>query len=100
MDTFHVLLWLTLLYLVILVIALAAGLIAIARALMITRRNLAQIEEGLTGVDGETRPLAGSLETINTVLTQVAGGLSALAQSLKNSDVALAQVSEKLVARR
>lgn len=57
MDAYHCLLYLTFLYLAILVIALAAGLIAIARALIITRKNLASIHAGLAQVEAQTRPL-------------------------------------------
>lgn len=100
MDTFHVLLWLTILYLVILVIALAAGLGAIARALIITRRNLAKIEGGLAQVEVQTKPLAGSLQTINAALVEISGGLSALLQRLRHADTSLGRVAEKLTARR
>jgi hypothetical protein len=57
MDAFLWLLYLTILYVVILVIALAAGLVAIARALIITRKNLAKIEGGLVQVELQTKPL-------------------------------------------
>ncbi|MGI8742458.1 MAG: hypothetical protein ACR2NN_07775 [Bryobacteraceae bacterium] len=100
MDAYHWLLWLTILYLVVLVAALAAGLIAIARALIITRKNLAKIEGGLLQVEVQTKPLANSLETINTVLTQTAGGLSALLERLSSVDASLGRLAEKLVARR
>ena len=55
MDGFHWLLYLTLLYAGILVVALAAGLIAIARSLTITRNNLAAIKAGLVQVEAQTK---------------------------------------------
>jgi hypothetical protein len=99
-DTFHWLLWLTIIYVFILVIALAAGLIAIARALVITRNNFAKIAEVRAQVDFHTRPLANSLGTINTVLTQAAGDLSVLLQSLKSADRNLEAVAGKIAAGR
>ena len=100
MDTFHWLLWLTNLYLVILVVALAAGLIAIARALMITRSHLAKIEGGLALVEAQTKPLGTSMEAVNTALAATSGGLSVLLEHLRNSDASLSRVTDKLAARR
>lgn len=100
MDAYHGLLWLTILHIIILVLALAAGLIAIARALLITKKNLAQIDAGLAQVEVQTKPLANSLDTINTALTQTAGGLSALLGRLRNVDASLGRLAEKLMARR
>jgi len=100
MDAYRWLLWLTILYVIILVVALASGLIAIARALIITKNNLAKIDAGLGQVEIQTQPLATSLETINTALAQTAGGLSALVEHLKGADAQLGRIAEKLVARR
>ena len=100
MDAYHWLLSLTLVYLVVLVVALASGLIAIARALIITKNNLAKIEGGLGQVEVQTRPLANSLGTINTVLTTTAGGLSALLEGLRSADARLGRLAEKLMVRR
>lgn len=100
MDTFHWLLYLTLLYVVILVIALAAGLIAIARALIITRKHLAEIQTALTQVESQTKPLGHSLQTVNTALAQTSGGLSALLQMLNESDSSLGRLAVRLLARR
>jgi|SRR5579872_2241364 len=100
MDAYHWLLYLTILYLVILVIALAAGLIAIARALIITRKNLAKIEGGLAQVEIQTKPLAGSLQTINAALMEISGGLSVLLERLAHADTNLGRVANKLAARR
>ena len=100
MNAYQGLFWLTMLYLVVLVAALAAGLIAIARALIITKNNLAKIEGGLGQVEIQTKPLADSLGTINTVLATTAGGLSALLEGLKSADARLGRLAEKLMARR
>jgi septal ring factor EnvC (AmiA/AmiB activator) len=100
MDAYHWLFSLTILYLVVLVVALAAGLIAIARALIITKNNLAKIDAGLAQVEVQTKPLENSLETVNTALTQTAGGLSALLERLYNVDASLGRLAAKLMARR
>lgn len=100
MGAYHWLLWLTILYVAVLVIVLASGLIAIARALIITKRSLAKIDAGLAQVQIQTQPLANSLEAINAVLIQTAGGLSALVERLKGADAHLGRIADKLVARR
>ena len=100
MDAYHWMLYLTLLYLAVLVVALAAGLIAIARALIVTKINLAKIEGGLAQVEVQTKPLANSLGTVNTVLTTTAGGLSALLEGLHSADGRLGRLAEKLMVRR
>lgn len=100
MDAYHWLLWLTILYVVILVVALAYGLIAIARALIVTKKSLAKIDAGLAQVEIQTKPLANSLETINAALAQTAGGLSAVVEHLNGADAQLGRIAEKLVARR
>ena len=100
MGAFQWLFWLTMLYLAVLVAALAAGLIAIARALIITRKNLAKIEGGLAQVELQTKPLENSLQTINAALVEISGGLSVLLDRLRNSDVNLGRVADKLGARK
>lgn len=100
MDAFHTLLWLTILYLVTLVTALAAGLIAIARALLITRSHLAKIDSGLGMVEAQTKPLGASLQAINAALAATSGGLLVLLDSLREGDTSLGRVAEKLGARR
>jgi septal ring factor EnvC (AmiA/AmiB activator) len=97
MDAYHWLLYLTLLYLAVLVIALAAGLAAIARALIITQRNLAKIEAGLEQVAVQTKPLENSLQSINTALAQTSGGLLALLDLLNHSDGSLTRLANKLM---
>ena len=100
MDAFHWLLSLTIVYAVILVVALAAGLIAIARALLIVRNNLAKIEAGLAQVEIQTKPLGDYLQIINTALLQTSGGFLVLLEHLRNADSHLARVAEKLAAGR
>src|SRR5437773_9672119 len=100
MDAFHWLLSLTIAYAVILVVALAAGLIAIARALLIARHNLAKVEAGLGQVEIQTKPLGDSLQIVNSVLLQTSGGLLVLLEHLRNADSHLGRVAEKLAARR
>ena len=99
MDAFHLLLWLTIAYAAILVAALAAGLIAIARALSIARKHLAKIEAGLGQVELQTKPLGESLQTVNSALMQTSGGLLVLLERLRNADTHLGRVAEKLTAR-
>ena len=86
MDAFHWLLYLTLAYVVILVIALAAGLIAIARALMITRKNLAAIRAGLMQVEAQTKPLEGSLQTTIDGIIKSGGEATAVACDVSSDD--------------
>lgn len=100
MDALHWLIWLTLLYAVVLVAALAAGLIAIARALIVTKTNLARIEAGLAGAERHTEPLAESLETVNSALLAISGGLSLLLDRLGTADESLGRFAERLVTRR
>lgn len=100
MDAYHWLLYLTLLYVVVLVVALAGGLIAIARALMITRRNLADIKAGLLQVESQTKPLGGSLQAVNAALAQTSGGLLALLDLLNEADSSLGRLASKLLVGR
>jgi hypothetical protein len=73
-----VLLSLTLIYVAILVLALASGLIAIVYFLNGARANLARIAAGLQQVDKNTEPL-------EEVLTAVNDGLSALLRHLQRA---------------
>ncbi len=69
------LLMLTLITVALVVIALAGYLIAIAWALVRTRRSVAAIADGLEAVAGHTQPLPDKLTTINGALTQLLNGL-------------------------
>ena len=59
------------------VAALAGYLIAIAWALLDTRRSVAAIADGLEAVRDHTVPLAEKLTTINGALGALLGGLEA-----------------------
>ena len=71
------LLILTLVTVALVVIALAGYLIAIAAALIQTRRSVAAIANGLEAVAGHTQPLPEKLTTINAALSQLLAGLQA-----------------------
>ena len=69
------LLALTLITAALVVLALAGYLIAIAWALLDTRRSVAAIADGLEAVAGHTAPLPEKLTTINGALGALLGGL-------------------------
>jgi hypothetical protein len=71
------LLILTLITVALVVVALAGYLIAIAWALIQTRRSVAAIADGLEVVAGHTQPLPDKLTTINGALSQLLTGLQA-----------------------
>lgn len=71
------LLTLTLLTVALVVLALAGYLIAIAWALVQTRRSVAAIADGLEAVAGHVHPLPEKLTTINAALSQLLAGLQA-----------------------
>jgi hypothetical protein len=71
------LLTLTLITVALVVLALAGYLIAIAWALVRTRRSVAAIADGLEAVAGHTQPLPDKLTTINSALAQLLNGLKA-----------------------
>ena len=71
------LLTLTLITVLLVVLALAGYLIAIAWALISTRRSVAAIADGLEVVAGHTQPLPEKLTTINGALSQLLAGLQA-----------------------
>jgi hypothetical protein len=71
------LLGLTLVTVALVVIALAGYLIAIAWALLDTRRSVAAIADGLEVVRSHTAPLPEKLATINGALGALLGGLEA-----------------------
>ena len=72
------LLILTLITVGLVVVALAGYLIAIAWALLDTRRSVAAIADGLAAVRGHTAPLPEKLTTINGALGALLGGLTAV----------------------
>ena len=71
------LLILTLITVALVVLALAGYLIAIAWALLDTRRSVAAIADGLQAVATHTTPLPEKLTTINGALGALLGGLEA-----------------------
>lgn len=71
------LLTLTLITVALVVLALAGYLIAIAWALVQTRRSVAAIADGLEAVAGHTQPLPEKLTTINGALVKLLTGLRA-----------------------
>ena len=66
---------LTLITVAAVVLALAGYLIAIAWALLDTRRSVAAVADGLEAVAGHTRPLGDKLTAINGALGSLLGGL-------------------------
>lgn len=71
------LLTLTLITVALVVLALAGYLIAIAYELVVARRCIAAIADGLEAVAGHTAPLPEKLTTINGALVQLLTGLQA-----------------------
>lgn len=75
--------WLTVGYLVILVLTLAIGLILILVTLRSVGTKLGQIADGLKVVETQTAPLNAGVEQLNESLGGLAGGL----QTAKSSFV-------------
>ena len=69
------------------VLALAGYLIAIAWALLDTRRSVAAIADGLEAVRDHTAPLPERLTTINGALGALLGGLEAADAHLDRAGV-------------
>ncbi|ETX07509.1 hypothetical protein [Candidatus Entotheonella palauensis] len=80
------LLGLTLLYVVILVLALAFGLIAILYYLNGARTDLARIADGLKDVDRNVEPLSPALTGINEGLITLLGHLKNVQHNLARAD--------------
>ena len=76
------LLTLTLVTVALVVLALAGYLIAIAWALLDTKRSVAAIADGLEVVRDHTGPLPEKLTTINGALGALLGGLEAAESQL------------------
>lgn len=77
-----VLTWATIVYAIILVLALAVGLMAIVYHLNCARRDLSKIAAGLQVVDGQTKPVAGVLTEAATGLVAVRDNLAHVAENL------------------
>ncbi len=81
--------WLSVIYLVVLVLALAVSLITICFYLWRIGSALAEVKRALIQARENTAPLAGHLEFIN-------GGLSGVADGLQSVDGHLAGVDDSL----
>jgi hypothetical protein len=81
------LLILTLITVAVVVLALAGYLIAIAWALLDTRRSVAAIADGLEVVRDHTAPLPEKLTTINGALGALLGGLETAEDHLDRAGV-------------
>ena len=81
-----ILLGLTLLYVVILILALALGLVAILYYLHGARTDLARIASGLQDVDQNVTPLRPALTSINDGLIALLDHLKHVQQNLSQAD--------------
>ncbi len=86
----------TLVYLLVLVLVLAAGLTAIAVRLLGTARALGEIRDALAKVEQHSRPLGPGIEQINGALSQASTGLARVAVKLTRADGALRAIIRKL----
>jgi hypothetical protein len=84
-----VLLPLTLIYIAILVLALASGLIAIVYFLNGARANLAQIAAGLREVESNAEPLHNALTAANEGLTTLLSHLQQTRYNLAGAEAAM-----------
>lgn len=88
--------WLTIIYLVVLVLALAVSLITICVYLWKIGNALAQVKQALLNAETNTSPLQGQVETINSGLTAVRDGLKAADENLAATGDALNTVAAQL----
>ncbi len=88
--------WLTVIYLVVLVVALAVSLIAIFIYLWKIGSALAAVERALVQTTTNTQPLAGHIEAINGGLGGVRDGLMLVDEHLASTDGSLNFVAERL----
>ena len=88
--------WLTVIYLVVLVVALAASLIAIFVYLWKIGSALAGVERALVQTKANTQPLAGHIEAINGGLVGVRDGLMLVDDHLASTTGSLDFVAERL----
>lgn len=78
--------WLTIGYLVVLVLTLAVGLILILVTLRSVGTKLGQIAEGLKVVESQTAPLNAGVEKLNGSLSGLADGLTVAKSSFVSAD--------------
>ena len=88
--------WLTIIYAVVLVLALAASLITIFIYLWRIGSALALVEGALGQAERNTAPLKGHVEAINGGLTSVGEGLTLVDRHLASVDTSLGAVAEHL----
>ena len=88
--------WLTVIYLVVLVLALALSLITIFFYLWRIGSALAAVKRGLIQARENTAPLAGHLDFINGGLIGVSDGLQSVDGHLAGVDESLNAVAEHL----
>ena len=88
--------WLTVIYLVVLVLALAASLITIFVYLWRIGSALAAVRDVLAQAERNTAPLEGHLETINEGLTGVGNGLKLVDENLFETNESLGAVAGHL----
>ncbi len=82
----EVLTWVTIAYLVILVLTLAIGLILILLTLRSVGTKLGQIAAGLKIVETQTAPLNDGVEKLNGSLEGLAGGLNTAKSSFLSAE--------------
>lgn len=92
----RVLTWLTIIYLVVLVLALAVSLITIFFYLWRIGTALAAVRDVLGQAEKNTAPLSGHLETINDGLTSVSEGLKAVDEHLFETNESLGITAGRL----
>ncbi len=88
--------WLTVIYAVVLVLALAVSLITICFYLWRIGSALAEVKRGLIQARENTAPLQGHLEFINGGLTSVGDGLQSVDGHLSGVDESLNAVAAHL----
>jgi hypothetical protein len=88
--------WLTVIYLVVLVLALAVSLITIFVYLWRIGSALALVEGALLQAEANTAPLKGHVEAVNGRLAGVADGLKLVDEHLASADASLNAVAAHL----
>ena len=92
----QLLIWLTVIYLIVLVLALAVSLITICYYLWRIGSALAEVKRGLIQARENTAPLAGHLDFINNGLVGVGDGLGSVDAHLAGIDDSLNAVAAHL----
>lgn len=88
----------TVIYALVLVVVVAAGLITIGQALWSVGSNLRRIADGLKVVEQQTAPLGGYITALNDGLATVSTGLGSVAGHLSAADDELAMALGEPVA--